>query len=285
VVASGDLAPVAGATVTFGDAAPLTTDARGSFAMVTSDPATQPLLISAAGFLTRETALTGGAVQSDLEFDLLAPDPMFPLQQYRDVVRNAYERPASPEPSRRWTTNPNLFIWTTWRDTGAPVNPAFVEFLIAEARRIVPAWSDGRLQLGVVETSAIERPRAKGWITVQFDHSGNWSLLGEDPGWVQFAGDFMCQSIAIAHEFGHAMGYWHTRVRPSIMGGAPGSCAPTELSTAERQIARALYARAPGNVEPDKDGPAAPPASYTHASAIGSSRSPLVLRCDALLRR
>jgi hypothetical protein len=281
------MGPLANASVRFGDDAPIATDATGGFTVVTTDGSTKPLVVTATGFLTRETSLTGGVVRADLQFDLLPSDPAFPLQQYRDVVRNMYERPNNAEPSRRWTSDPNLFIWTTWRDTGAEVNPAFVEYLVSEVRRFVPAWSDGRLQLGRVETSPSQRPRQQGWINVQFDHSGNWSLLGEDPGWVQFGGDGMCQSIAIAHEFGHAMGYWHTRVRPSIMGGGPGSCSPTNLSASEMQIARAMYGRAPGNLEPDKDGPPPPPAVIYGPTLAGAppTPSPLLIRRDALLRR
>jgi hypothetical protein len=180
-----------------------------------------------------------------------------------------------------------VFIVTRWRDSGADVDPAFVAYLVSEVRRFIPAWSDGRLKLGAVETGPADRPLQKGWIKVQFARSGNWSLLGEDPGWVQFGSEGLCQSIAIAHEFGHAMGYWHTRVRPSIMGGAPGSCSPTNLSTQELQIARAMYGRAPGNVEPDKDGPPPPPAPIFAPTLAGpqAGPSPLLSLCDALLRR
>jgi hypothetical protein len=82
------------------------------------------------------------------------------------------------------------------------------------------------LQAGVIETGAGTRPATKGWIRVEFGPSGNWSLLGEDPGQIQFGSEGTCVWMAIVHEFGHAMGYWHTRVSPSIMetfhGDAPG---------------------------------------------------------------
>ena len=82
------MGPLAGASVRFGDDAPVATDATGGFTLVTTDGSTRPLVVTAPGFLTRETSLAGGVVRSDLQFDLIPSDPAFPLQQYRDVVRN-----------------------------------------------------------------------------------------------------------------------------------------------------------------------------------------------------
>jgi len=62
-----------------------------------------------------------------------------------------------------------------------------------------------------------------------------------------------CISFAIAHEFGHALGYWHSSVKPSIMGGGQASCALYDLTPNEALIARVMYSREPGNLEPDKD--------------------------------
>ena len=109
----------------------------------------------------------------------------------------------------------------------------------------------------------------RGWINVEFGVSGNWSRLGEDPGQVQFGSVKPgCTSLAIIHEFGHAMGYWHSNVRPSIMGGGPGACVEYNLTPDELQVARVLYSREPGNLEPDKDGPEpGPPGCYSFCGA------------------
>ena len=289
VVSSTDFAsPIAGATLTFGDAAPVTTGANGVFTIVTTDGSTRPLTIAAPGYLQRETSLTGGAVRSGVLFDLIGSDPKFPLVQYRDLVRNAFQGVNPSEPSRRWTTNPNLFIWTTWMDTGAPVSPDGIEYTIAEARRAISQWSDGRLHLDQVEMSPTNRPRQKGWINLQFNHSGNWSLLGEDPGWVQLGFDHTCGSLGILHEFGHAMGYWHSRVNPSVMGGQAGTCTSFDLTTNEKIVARAMYARAPGNLEADKDGPAPGPPSYAiHPTSVNGAllTRPVPFLCDVLIGR
>jgi hypothetical protein len=122
-----------------------------------------------------------------------------------------------------------------------------------------------------------------GWIDVQYGVSGNWSRLGEDPGQVQFGSEGTCQSLAIFHEFGHALGYWHSSVRPSIMGGGPGRCDLYDLTPNEAMIARVMYSRAPGNVEPDKDG-AAPPPVPPYTLFARPAQAPTVVHCDGVLR-
>ena len=47
------------------------------------------------------------------------------------------------------------------------------------------------------------------------------------------------------------------------MGGGPTTCALYDLTPNEAMIARVMYSREPGNLEPDKDGPPPPPPVYT----------------------
>jgi hypothetical protein len=285
IVAAGARTPIAGATIKFGDADAVTSDASGNYTVVTTDRTTKPLVIAAPGYFTRETSLAGGEVRSGVVFDLIGPEPGFPRQQYLDLVRNAHEGPNKHEPSRRWTANPNVYIRTIWRNLdgtrGGEVRPESIQFLISEIRRIVPQWSAGTLEAGIIESGPEARPQTKGWINVEYGKSGNWSLLGEDPGMVQFGSEGTCQSLAILHEFGHALGYWHTATKNSIMGGILGSCTLWNLGPNEAAIARSMYARPPGNLEDDKDGPPPPPVRYT----LGTAAPPIILRCDSLIGR
>ena len=278
-----DGSPVGGATIAFGDTT-VASDAAGNYSLVTTDASTKPLTISGPGYLTRETSLTGGQARARVDFDLIGAEPEFPREQYRHLARNAYEGPNKHEPTRRWTVNPNVYIDTRWRGfdnrfTGAEISAESLAFLTSEIRRLVPQWSGGTLQAGLIESGPVARPFTSGWINVQYGASGNWSRLGEDPGQVQFGSEGTCQSLAIFHEFGHALGYWHSSVRPSIMGGGPGRCDLYDLTANEALIARVMYARAPGNVEPDKDGPAPPPTPPVHAvrapAADARERRPL----------
>jgi hypothetical protein len=287
IVSAGARAPIAGATIIFGDAAPVTSDGSGNYTIVTTDSSTKPLAIAAAGYLTRETSLTGGTAQSGLVFDLIGTEPDFPRQEYLDEVRNAWEGPNKHEPSRRWTTNPNVYIRTLWRDTDVPVRPENIEFLIGELQRAIRQWTAGTLQPDRVETGSASRPLTRGWINVEFGRSGNWSRLGEDPGQIQFGTEGTCTSLAIVHEFGHAMGYWHTATEPAIMSGGPRTCTQYNITPGEAMIARAMYSREPGNVEPDKDGPPPPPPIYHIGPLLPgtSGGSGPIIRCDDVLRR
>jgi hypothetical protein len=265
--------------MTFGDAA-IATDGSGSFSLVTTDAVTRPLLIAAPGYWTRETSLTGGEARAGVLFDLIGEDPAFPRSHYLELARNAHEGPNRHEPIRRWTSDPNIYISTRWRDTGQPVAQQSIDFLISEITRIIPQWTAGKLHAGSIVTGEVSRALTKGWINVEFGRSGNWSRLGEDPGQVQFGSEGTCISFGIVHEFGHALGYWHSSVKPSMMGGGPTSCVLYDLTPEEALIARVMYSREPGNLEPDKDGPAPPPPVYT-ARSDGST--PIVVSgCERL---
>jgi hypothetical protein len=49
------------------------------------------------------------------------------------------------------------------------------------------------------------------------------------------------------------MGYWHSSMIPSIMGGGPAQCIQYNLWPLEQIVANTMYSRPPGNVEPDRD--------------------------------
>lgn len=268
-----DGTPVAGATLTFGSLAPVTTNDAGEYTIVTPDASLQRLLISAPGFQTRDTFLRGGTLRSQ-DIDLLGGDL---LQLFRAMARNGHESPQSVSvaPTRRWTQNPNIYIWTTWKDTGLPVNN--IDYYVREIRRVIPQLTGQRYAAGVIETGPAERPMTPGWINVVFDHAGNNALLGANPGRVQLGGDHTCNYIAITHEFGHAMGYWHTGRLNTIMGTTPGFCHEADFTAGELLVAKAMYARASGNREPDRDPDSSSPLARR-------SEPPVLVRCDHVLR-
>ena len=67
----------------------------GIFTIETTDASTKPLTVTAPGYLTRETSLTGGEARSGVLFDLIGAEPGFPRAQYRHLVRNSLRRVTS----------------------------------------------------------------------------------------------------------------------------------------------------------------------------------------------
>jgi hypothetical protein len=130
--------------------------------------------VSAPGYLLRETFVRGGEVR-DLDLSLIADGPSFPRTLYREMARNAKEAPQSAgvAPIRRWTSDPNVYIWTTWKDTGQPV--ANVDWWTEEIRRVIPQLTGFRFKADRIENGPSERPLTTGWINVQFHHSGNFA--------------------------------------------------------------------------------------------------------------
>jgi hypothetical protein len=272
-----DGAPVADATMSYGSSEPVRSDAAGNYQIVTTDATVRLLTVSAPGFQTRELYLRGGERRT-VDIDLIGHEPVFPFALYRMLARNGHESPQSVAvaPTAPWAAAPNVYIWTTWKDTGAPVNN--VEWYVAEIKRVMPQLTGGRFQVDRIEYGPDERPLTPGWIHLQFHRSGNWSYVGRNPGQVQLGSDHTCNSYAVIHEFGHAMGYWHSNAVPSVMGGGPGSCSEINLWPDEQVVARTMYSRPRGNVEPDRD----PQGSSTLDSTAGDS---LPVYCDRVLRR
>lgn len=245
--------PVVGATVAFDGFAPVTTDARGAYTIVIPDAESHRVVVEAPGHQYRETYVRPG-ISRELVFDLIPNDGSFPLGLFRHIARNGFEQPGNLQPLQRWTINPKVHIETLWRDTGAAVDGAALQYIVAEIRRAVPHLTDGRLEVAGIEVGPERWDFVDGYISVHFDHAGNYGTVGQNPGQVQFGTASPCTSIMVVHEFGHALGLWHSGVKPSVMGGMPIlDCNPVTLTPDEQQVVRVLYNRPVGNVEPDRD--------------------------------
>ena len=277
VLAAPEGASIPGASLALEGYAPAAADDSGRFKLITPDASIRRLIVSAPGYLPYETFLRGGELR-DVDVPLIGEEPAFPLRLYREMTRNAWASPATMTTTAvvPWMQDPNIFIWTRWRDTGAPVNN--VDWYIAQIRRAIPLLTGGRRQAGIVETGSTLKPFTPGWIVLWFDHGGNYAWVGGVPyGNVQLGGDHTCNSQAVMHEFGHAMGYWHISQIPSVMGGGPiRNCDDISLTPLEQIVAKTMYTRPRGNMDPDRD-----PAGTALLGA--AAEAPVRVECDTIL--
>ena len=232
-------------------------------------------VVSAAGHIERQARLRGQNI-SDIVIDLIADEPPFSLNFYRQLVRNGYEG-SQLEPIQRWEAAPSFYIKTT-DERGEHVPQDEIDEIISLIRLGVPQATGGYFNAGAIETGPSERPSATDWINViitspQTELGGSASL-GRNPGVINYSRASNCKfgkqglfpSLFI-HELGHAMGFWH--VAPSWndnwkpgagavkMGGSrhaiDGCTEPVDFSEMEQFHAAIMYSRPAGNVDPDAD--------------------------------
>lgn len=231
-----------------------TTAQNGSFSV--SVPVSAPTLnltISGTGLVTRRAYVAPGARTVNLD---AISESGFDLAFYRRLVRNGNE--GGNEPLRRWTSNPNLYIQTADQDA------ATLGLIEATARAAVQEWSNGALAIGVVERGTSTREGQSGWITIRWvaDSAGpcGTALVAVSGGWVQFNATAACRcngfgvaAGTVRHEFGHALGFFHTDSPTDLMWGGTWSGCDRQPSARERYHAAIAYKRPVGNMDPDQD--------------------------------
>jgi hypothetical protein len=260
----------------------VTSGADGSYQLgEVRNPPTGPydVTISADGYIPRKLWITWQpGARTGVALDLIRNAAPFSMEYYQQMVRGTYDQEGAPYQLLRLSSAPKFYIRTV-DENGAALTPEMFALMQDVIRRAVPAFTGGRYQ-ATIEMGSEVRAEAAGWINVDIirnpgdDTACGRAFVGANPGRITLMYDqpgCRCGSTrvagpVVAHEVGHALGFFHVADRQSVMYPyAPGTCPAVEPSAMEAYHSAIAYSRARGNTEPDQD-PSTGPLSSSGAA-------------------
>jgi hypothetical protein len=250
------------------------TDARGFFTL-DANTSTYSLLLKHPDYVDRRTAVRLPA--NGLQVSMIP-------STFDQAAFEEFAPRATTTGLRRWTEDPSLVVLTNVVNYEViAFDPLVTDRRVADAdlaclrdgmQKAIGMMSDGVLTFKKVEMlslpagSRFSIPSTnEGTIVVAATRglgaNGRASAFaGNQPGvlvrgiiWVTADNLSLCGSTAARvypHELGHALGYQHVMLEPSVMSGIQPS---NGLTAFDRDALRIIYQRPPGNHVPDIDPP------------------------------
>ena len=281
--------------VQVGDRPAMQTDPNGNFQVDVDGPGSFPTTVTGSPIVERHTNITGPT--ADRKKLSLIP-ATFDLAAFNEMFRGE----DSHNRLQRWTTAPALVVVATvmkFNSVNTDRYEASTEQLSAtEVTTLVSHLKEGLslLTAGTYPSFAsvgIERPASGDMVKVKRvgkivvgryrgiqtdDRTIGYGTWAEQPDgtvvggtmWLDrdFDRDDTRRRLLRFHELGHALGYNHVTVRPSIMNPAIGP----EPTAFDRDGSSIAFQRPVGNTSPDRDPGGLSSGGWTAAATEGSIR-------------
>ena len=220
------------------------------------------LTLEGPNVLTRVTDLS--AATSVPRIDLISVTG-FDLGYYRKLARNGFESPDNLQPIRRWTQPQRIYIRSVDEAT-EPVDTSLLSMAERVARDLPLDWGPW-ITVASVDIGPETHEGQAGWVTVKWLNPAVDGLCGR----ASIGGSVIelnprrrecscnrtqgVEPRLVRHEFGHAIGFYHTDDVQDVLFGSTFPCSTRDLrpSARERVYAAITYTRPVGNRDPDTD--------------------------------